>query len=417
MARFTRSVVLLLLLVPAARTEAFPAFARKYGTSCTACHEAWPKLNAVGMAFRDNGYQFGRGKDAPETRPPEYIPIALRTFAGWEYTRTTNVATDSGPETVQNGAFAHPEVDILTGGTIARDLSFLLVVAGFGAEGLAEVESGWARVSNIGGSSWLNARVGKLELDQPLSNHRSLTFTSGFAAYSMRPADSVVEFDLAENQMGVEIDGHSAGSVTRYSLSVTTSNGDPGSSGFFSTPVVYGHVQRSFEPMASGLTWVRVGLIGAMGWWPTTFLTDGGEPIPGTGTDHKTFQRAGADLSFILGSPATPLSFTLAWLWGKEDAALSNAGVEEQFNGGFGEVDWSPTIDVVVFGRYDFARYRQGGAGDIDGGTAGLRYYWALGPRAALAAHVELHAERVKGGGGADDTQAQVAAVGIDFDY
>ena len=37
---------------------AVPAFARKYETSCITCHEAFPKLNAVGEAFRLDGYKF-----------------------------------------------------------------------------------------------------------------------------------------------------------------------------------------------------------------------------------------------------------------------------------------------------------------------------------------------------------------------
>lgn len=35
-----------------------PVFARKYRTSCSTCHVAAPKLNALGEAFRLNGYRF-----------------------------------------------------------------------------------------------------------------------------------------------------------------------------------------------------------------------------------------------------------------------------------------------------------------------------------------------------------------------
>ena len=37
---------------------AIPPFARKYQTSCATCHEAFPRVNAVGEAFRLNGYKF-----------------------------------------------------------------------------------------------------------------------------------------------------------------------------------------------------------------------------------------------------------------------------------------------------------------------------------------------------------------------
>jgi hypothetical protein len=38
--------------------DAVPSFARKYGTNCSACHTAWPMLNATGRAFKENGYRF-----------------------------------------------------------------------------------------------------------------------------------------------------------------------------------------------------------------------------------------------------------------------------------------------------------------------------------------------------------------------
>ena len=34
-----------------------PAFARKYGLRCSACHEAWPKLKNFGQVFKDTGYR------------------------------------------------------------------------------------------------------------------------------------------------------------------------------------------------------------------------------------------------------------------------------------------------------------------------------------------------------------------------
>ncbi|MHC4143851.1 MAG: hypothetical protein ACYSUD_03635 [Planctomycetota bacterium] len=48
----------LVLTVVAEDARAMPAFARKYRTSCATCHEAYPRLNGVGEAFRLNGYKF-----------------------------------------------------------------------------------------------------------------------------------------------------------------------------------------------------------------------------------------------------------------------------------------------------------------------------------------------------------------------
>jgi len=36
--------VLLFLVLSVQPSQAIPAFARKYGLPCSACHEAWPKL-------------------------------------------------------------------------------------------------------------------------------------------------------------------------------------------------------------------------------------------------------------------------------------------------------------------------------------------------------------------------------------
>src|SRR5258708_32152824 len=40
-----------------------PAFARKYGMKCSACHLAVPVLNQFGQAFKDNGYRMKNGTD------------------------------------------------------------------------------------------------------------------------------------------------------------------------------------------------------------------------------------------------------------------------------------------------------------------------------------------------------------------
>ncbi len=58
--------------VPSA--EAIPAFARKYKTSCATCHYAFPRLNAFGKAFRNNGYRYPAGQD-PEMTKEE--PVSL----------------------------------------------------------------------------------------------------------------------------------------------------------------------------------------------------------------------------------------------------------------------------------------------------------------------------------------------------
>ena len=437
-----RWVITLIAIASAQEARAFPAFARKYGMACSACHVAWPIFNQQGQNFRDNGYQFRLGKDDPVALRPEYLPISLRTTVGYQFTRTTNQPAGTSdapfPVVTRTGGIPAPSVDVLTGGTIATDLSFLLVISGFNpADGLASVESAWARLDRIAGNDWLNLKVGKFELDQPASSHRAITLLYNYAAYSAKLPGSAVAFDMAENQLGLELDGHSARSTTRYALSLVSANGDPGSTGAFSSPLLYGHVQQAFELGSTIVPWIRVGALGAVGWWPTeiatfTTTTPGtalvaprpsgfrtrpallrttSRPvaqtvsIPGTGTNLKQYYRAGAELSWLLGYPSTPLFFTVAYIYGRENAGLASGTAPDgsdlsasanHFNSGFAELDWSPFIELVGFLRYDAVRYGTP-PGDVDAGTIGLRYYLVIAPRASMALHLEGHVDRNRG--------------------
>ncbi len=435
------SVLVLLVLTFASHAQAFPAFARKYGTSCSACHVGWPIFNQVGQSFRDNGYQLNLGKDDPVAQPQSYLPIAIRATPAYQFTRTTNQAADGDAPgsravtTRTGGVPIPPGLDILTGGLVAKDISFLVVVSGFGPDGTASLESAWARLDNLAGTGWLNVKIGKFELDQPASSHRNVTLTTGYAVYSAHPQGSIVGFDYGDNQVGVELDGHDARSTTRYSVSFTSADATVGSSGGWSSPMVYGHVQRAFELPTVVVPWVRVGALGGVGWWPTRFETNGLDaagnpvPIPGTGRDQRRFYRAGSELAWMMGYPSTPLLFTVAYMYGREDAGLAGDGsAANSFNGGFAELDWVPfsrprydATPWLFFARYDLVRFRHG-LGDVDGGTIGAKRYIALGPRAAAAIHVEGHIDRAKGASPvpADtpfDVVTQSALAGIDFDF
>src|SRR5450759_4014067 len=55
-------------------TQAIPSFARKYKTSCSTCHYAFPKLNGFGKAFKNNGYRYPAGQDLEMTKEE---PVSL----------------------------------------------------------------------------------------------------------------------------------------------------------------------------------------------------------------------------------------------------------------------------------------------------------------------------------------------------
>ncbi len=74
---------------------ALPAFARKYGLPCSACHEAWPMLNVFGQTFKDNGYQLMNDRDAPIWLNPSYWPVTFRITPNWHREQTNKVAIDT----------------------------------------------------------------------------------------------------------------------------------------------------------------------------------------------------------------------------------------------------------------------------------------------------------------------------------
>src|SRR5213082_3369713 len=114
------SILLLLFFTP---TDSFaiPVFARKYGLPCSACHEAWPKLNSFGQTFKDNGYQMMNDRDAPIWQNPSYWPITLRMTPFWSRESTNKVAIDTaatGEQRMTTSGFNLSGLDILTGGTL-----------------------------------------------------------------------------------------------------------------------------------------------------------------------------------------------------------------------------------------------------------------------------------------------------------
>src|ERR1700693_1546537 len=62
--------ILVWILADTPRASAIPAFARKYQTSCTTCHNNYPELNDFGEAFKKNGFKFPKDDDVFVKEPP-----------------------------------------------------------------------------------------------------------------------------------------------------------------------------------------------------------------------------------------------------------------------------------------------------------------------------------------------------------
>src|SRR6266478_5720551 len=408
--------ILLLLSFTTTDSFAIPVFARKYGLPCSACHEAWPKLNSFGQKFKDEGYQLRNEKDAPIWLRPEFWPVAMRITPHWHFESAGRTPVDSAPsgeQTINTSGFDLTGIDILTGGTLANNISFLLVPSIDPGSGTVGFESANVRLDNLWGSPWLNFKFGKFEQDVPLSEKRMMTLSNVGGAYQLYHfvpvGGDINDFTFGENQLGVELMGHSANDHTRYAASMISSTN--GNLGLPAGRTYDGYLHLSQAFMAGGLGLQRVGAYGLVGFRPTFFETSGTDatPIPGTGIGNRSFYRAGVYGSLYIGK------FDLTGVYQHSsdnvylgngtgaNATLPDGARGPQWSTGTFEAHYTYSPKLFLLGRYELVRMSQqslvdtpSDMGNADVFTVGYRYYPFMHSRAGLAWHQEFATARFK---------------------
>jgi len=399
-------------LAGAMNAASIPAFARKYGLRCSACHTAWPELNSFGQKFKDNGYQLGNDRDAPIWQAPSYWPVSVRTTTQWHYERTTGQVTDqSDSTTLTQAGFDIGGADLLMLGTLYKNITFGFVPTL--EEGELGIETSFIRFDNLFSSTWANLKAGKFELDNLLSEKRIVTLSNNgglYQSYHFVPIGDVTAFGLGDNQIGAEVMGHSQNSYTRYSFAVL--DGTDGSPGIAAGQSYDGMVTVSQAFDGGKLGVQRIGAYAFVGQQPTVYQTaNGGDPIPGSGTSNKSFYRIGVVGDFFLGK----LELIPFYLYGSDDAYLANGIAGDQalpvgsqdskWNGGLLEVHYYFNPQMMLMGRGELIRMSQQGntatpsdLGNIDAYTLGGRYYPIMSSRAGVALHGEVSFTKTIGG-------------------
>ena len=316
MASARRTVVGLLLAVfvfsSIPNALALPAFARKYGLRCSACHEAWPMLNYFGQKFKDNGYQLMNDRDAPIWQNPSYWPITLRITPFWHRESTDKVTYDTpgggsglGRLRLPTAASTYGGLDILTGGTLDKNISFLLVPSS-DELGAFHFEISERAARQPVSQPWLNFKFGKFELDNIVSEKRVITLsTYGGASYqylslSLPAGDGNIFGRIGDNQLGVEWMGHSLNDRTRLSAAIISStDGNPDLPYGSNSYSAFFAGSQAFNVGKWGTD--RVGFYAMVGQAPTTYLTSGQFRylVPGPAT--KAFSREGFVGLFYFG--------------------------------------------------------------------------------------------------------------------
>jgi hypothetical protein len=305
-------IILFLGITPSA--NALPAFARKYGLRCSACHESWPMLNYFGQKFKDNGYQLMNDRDAPIWQNPSYWPVTFRITPVWHRVSTDNVLVDNyaggvatgttSSQNMESSGFDLSGLDFHTGGTLEKNISFY-VLPSSDPTAAFHFETVMARFDNILGTPWLNLKLGRFELDNLLSEKRILTLTANGGIYQLYHfipfGDANIFGQIGDNQLGLELLGHSADDRSRYSAALVSSNdgnvnltlGSNAYTGFFTA-------SQAFDTGKLGVD--RIGGYAMVGEAATYYRTAGSVPIAGSGIGNKSFNREGFYGLFYFGA-------------------------------------------------------------------------------------------------------------------
>jgi hypothetical protein len=456
--------LIFLILGASPSANALPAFARKYGLRCSACHESWPMLNYFGQKFKDNGYQLMNDRDAPIWQNPGYWPVTFRIIPIWHRVSQGKVAVDSSggeggqvEQRITSSGFDLSGLDFHTGGTLEKNISFY-VLPSSDATASFHFETVMARLDNVLGSTWLNVKLGKFELDNLLSEKRILTLTGNggiYQLYHFIPVnDGNVFGQMGDNQLGIEVMGHSYNDRTRYSAALLSSNdgqvglpyGANSYSGFFAA-------SQAFDTGKLGVQ--RLGFYAMVGEAPTRWLLSGGAPIAGSGNGNKGFSREGFVGQFYFGQHfdvqvVTQHGEDSAWFgqgYGDLiDAVASNPGATScppicnntpgtvlpagsrnpTWNGVLVEPHYVYNPQLIFLARYETIRMSQQSTpgtrsdlGNVTTYTVGYRYNPFMTSRAGFAWHNEFNLFHQVGTSPLSNTNINTSEflTGFDFDF
>jgi len=316
-----------------------------------------------------------------------------------------------------------------------------------------------ARLDNLADSPWLNLKLGRFELDNLISEKRILTLTTWSGVYQtyhfIPQGDANIFGQIGDNQLGLEYLGHSVDDRTRISAAlISTSDGNVNLvtsnsySGFFTA-------SQAFDAGKLGVE--RLGMYAMVGAAPITYMTSGGVPVPGTGTNSKDFYRVGFVGQIYLGNldfqVLTQHGYDNIWFGqgfgnatnpdgnGTACGAPSNptclpnavAGTvlpararAPTWNGYMVETHYVYNPQLIFIQRSEWERMSQQASttfpsnfGNIDMYTFAVRWMPFMNPRAGFAFHDEYSWFRQRGTSpltGTDVTSSSLL-LGIDFDF
>jgi len=349
-------------------------------------------------------------RDSPITRDPSYFPMTMRITPQWHRESATNQVVDDSSEggfhagTLSTSGVDLSGIDVWFAGTLYKNISFSLLPT-IDSDGTVGIENAFVRFDNLLHSPWLNFKIGKFELDLPVSEKRMLNLSENggfYNIYHFVPLGDQNPFGgIGDNQIGMELAGHNANSYTRYAFAALSSvDGNPGLTYSNGQPAgrtfdYYGHFEQGFNTFGNGF--MKVGAYGYFGFAPTFFRTSDETPIYGLG--NKPFYRAGAEWKWYFSKFLVKAVYMHAY----DNAFLAN-GVPSnsgslpegdravKWNGGFLEGQYIISPQWIIIARWETIHMAQqanveipGDTGNLDAFTIANRWYPIMFSRAGLA--------------------------------
>ena len=353
--------------------SAIPAFARKYETSCMTCHAPFPRLSAVGEAFRLNGYKLPNDelyvKDKPvdmgaeaykEMFPNSVWPSNIPGMPPISVLVNSNITSNfDGPNQKKTTFNLPSDASIIAAGTLGGSVSFFTELAFDNADSTSSVNA-WLMYQGLGskifGDNHLNVKIGTVgDQEIGLPNARNPNRIS-FSDYLYHQALNL------DNRPGIELNGF--GNVWRYALGVVESDTNQDKKDFYAAfSLKFGGVgyggktdqMASQDKVTSSPT----------GYWRDdsvqmgVFAYRGYEYVDADNAD--TYDRFGGDIRFNYAD----LSLTGGYAYGKDKSKFFTDDNPKQ-NIWFGEADYFFFPWMMGYCRYESLRTSNTDNSDIN---------------------------------------------------
>ncbi len=257
-------IILYSVVLPPQRVEAIPAFARKYRTACSTCHNDFPELNDFGWAFYKRGFKFPE-HDAEFVKQPQQmlgapiektlwpkviypgeipgnVPLGFRYEGYTQYNAKQPSSLGFLPRV---DLFAPNTFTALTAGSFGPNLSWWadddISVGGQNAAG--SLGFAYLKANDIGHylhlpKDALNVQFGQFELHLPFSEAYEINPTD-YDIYDELPVAGKLGgitnngFCFCDMQRGVQFSGYPHDGDLNYYVAITDGSGigPPGNNG------------------------------------------------------------------------------------------------------------------------------------------------------------------------------------------